>query len=241
MCVFKYIGLVSSVDWIWLRQPETIAERAKWCFGKCCRWWNVQILAVSCPKTEEDCRAKVSRRLKTHLGVKRGDLSGLLSQGQRVTDGYTATPTAGLSVTAGTRSTAECSVVVHEETVGVQPDDRVADGWKEGRRVVELGVLAEALDSCGQCSLPMAMRLSSCVGETRQGLGGWIHVTCTNPACRLYACQQGTTRQETWLQWITLKTLFHLDYSSKEIMNTLLKSTTEPKLTFWGRGYIKRS
>ena len=183
----------------------------------------MQILAVSCPKTEEDCRAKVSRRLKTHLGVKRGDLSGLLSQGQRVTDEHSYT------------------VVVHEETVGVQPDDRVADGWKEGRRVVELGVLAEALDSCGQCSLPMAMRLSSCVGETRQGLGGWIHVTCTNPACRLYACQQGTTRQETWLQWITLKTLFHLDYSSKEIMNTLLKSTTEPKLTFWGRGYIKRS
>ena len=147
----------------------------------------MQSLAVSCPKTEEDRRAKVSRRLKTHWGVKRGgDLSGLLSQGQRVTDEHSyayggSLPTPSVSVTAGTRSTAECSVVVHEETVGVQPDDRVADGWKEGRRVVELGVLAEALDSCGQCSLPMC--LSSCVGETRQGLGGWIHATCTYPAC----------------------------------------------------------
>ena len=43
-------------------------------------------------------------------------------------------PTAGLSqpsvsVTGGGRSTAQCSVVVHEETGGVQPDDRVADGF----------------------------------------------------------------------------------------------------------------
>ena len=82
----------------------------------------MQILAVSCPKTEEGRRAKVSRRLKTHWGVKRGGLSGLLSQGQRVTDEHSYTyggslPTPSVNVTAGTRSTAECSVVVHEETV----------------------------------------------------------------------------------------------------------------------------
>ena len=45
------------------------------------------------------------------------------------------------------------------------------------------------------------------------------------------------------IEWLMLQFefLFHLDHSSKEIMNTLLKSTTEPKLTFWGRGYIKGS
>lgn len=48
----------------------------------------------------------------------------------------------------------------------------------EGRRVVELSLLGKKLDEgCFKCS--GILRLSSCIGETRYGLGSQLHIMCT--------------------------------------------------------------
>ena len=53
--------------------------------------------------------------------------------------------------------------------------------WRNGRRIVNFSVLAENLNACTSCGL--ALRLSSCFGETIHGLGSWLHVVCDNLAC----------------------------------------------------------
>lgn len=51
-----------------------------------------------------------------------------------------------------------------------------------GRRVVELGVLAKALnEGCKACNTPL--RLSDCTNETISGLGSFLHIACQNAAC----------------------------------------------------------
>lgn len=48
----------------------------------------------------------------------------------------------------------------------------------EGRRIVELTLLGKKLDEgCLKCS--KKLRLSSCIGETRYGLGSQLHIMCT--------------------------------------------------------------
>ena len=48
--------------------------------------------------------------------------------------------------------------------------------WREGRRIVELGLLADQLDACTVCSIPL--KLSSCFKEQRYGLGSLLHILC---------------------------------------------------------------
>lgn len=51
-----------------------------------------------------------------------------------------------------------------------------------GRQVVELGVLAKALDEgCKACNTPL--RLSDCTDETISGLGSFLYIACQNAAC----------------------------------------------------------
>ena len=72
-----------------------------------------------------------------------------------------------------------CDEEVYTEHTEIIP----SDSWREGRHVVELGVLADALQACTQCSLPLS--LSSTIGEHQFGLGGFLLVVCDNPACSL--------------------------------------------------------
>ena len=83
---------------------------------------------------------------------------------------YFAGPPSALSVP-------DLTAVAHKEVV----DDSVSTTWREGRRVVDLGILADALKQCTSCCQPL--HLSSTVGETQQGLGGYLHVMCTNNDC----------------------------------------------------------
>nr|XP_006824631.1 PREDICTED: uncharacterized protein LOC102805567 [Saccoglossus kowalevskii] len=54
--------------------------------------------------------------------------------------------------------------------------------WKEGRRIVELGVFVDHLSKgCKKCVYPL--NVTDCVGETKHGLGGWLHIICRNPLC----------------------------------------------------------
>ena len=44
--------------------------------------------------------------------------------------------------------------------------------WKSGRRIFELGVLADSLSACGKCSMPLS--LTNTLKETRFGLGSLL-------------------------------------------------------------------
>ena len=51
-----------------------------------------------------------------------------------------------------------------------------------GRRVIELDVLARALDSgCRACG--KALQLSNCQDETISGLGSFLYIMCSDPEC----------------------------------------------------------
>ena len=51
-----------------------------------------------------------------------------------------------------------------------------------GRRVIELDVLARALDSgCRACG--KALQLSNCHDETISGLGSFLYIICSDPEC----------------------------------------------------------
>ena len=58
-------------------------------------------------------------------------------------------------------------------------DDIVADSaWREGRRVVELGLLADRLNEYSQCGQPL--QLSDINSESHFGLASILHITCRN-------------------------------------------------------------
>ncbi|VDI22881.1 Hypothetical predicted protein [Mytilus galloprovincialis] len=48
--------------------------------------------------------------------------------------------------------------------------------WQDGRRIVELDVLANSLRSCKMCTIPL--QLHNTEGEKRQGLGSYLSVRC---------------------------------------------------------------
>lgn len=66
--------------------------------------------------------------------------------------------------------------VDHEEEVRSEPD------WRQGRRIVDLSVLADSLQ-CKKCN--QALYLHNTVGEKKEGLGGYLHVRC-------HACHHDT-------------------------------------------------
>ena len=64
-----------------------------------------------------------------------------------------------------------------------------ADGWKFGRRVVELDVLLSSLKYCRACRLgPVPLTYYNVVGEMKRGLGGYIYVKCQNVDCGEINC-----------------------------------------------------
>ena len=64
-----------------------------------------------------------------------------------------------------------------------------------GRRVVKLGLLAEALDrGCNTCAKPL--QLSRITDETVSGLGSFLYIMCSNPDCgELNICQTSKTHR----------------------------------------------
>ena len=56
-----------------------------------------------------------------------------------------------------------------------------------GRRVVELGILAIALDSgCKACCTPL--KLTNCIEETLSGLGSFLYIESSNRECGELKC-----------------------------------------------------
>ena len=48
--------------------------------------------------------------------------------------------------------------------------------WDEGRRIIELKVLAEGLAGCKNCSTPLQLHLTE--KETKKGFGSILHIRC---------------------------------------------------------------
>ena len=78
------------------------------------------------------------------------------------------------------------------------PDPEVHSEFSlRGRRVVELNVLAEALDGgCEACGA--ALRLSDCIKETLSGLGSLLYICCSNSECgETNICRTNKTHRST--------------------------------------------
>ena len=99
---------------------------------------------------------------------------------------------------AANRLTASWSGIEKEENEKNVPDPEVHSEFSlRGRRVVELNVLAEALDGgCEACGA--ALRLSDCIKETLSGLGSLLYVCCSNSECgETNICRTNKTHRST--------------------------------------------
>ncbi|XP_069109309.1 uncharacterized protein [Argopecten irradians] len=70
--------------------------------------------------------------------------------------------------------------IPHEECRNIPNED---NSWRTGRRIVELGALAEGLAGCKLCGNPL--HLTNCLGERKFGLAHILLVKCNFPSCRL--------------------------------------------------------
>ena len=75
----------------------------------------------------------------------------------------------------------ETEVTITHDDPDLPASDSVDMSWRDGRRIVELGLLADQLSACKQCC--MSLELRNCVGERICGLGSILHVLCANPSC----------------------------------------------------------
>ena len=65
------------------------------------------------------------------------------------------------------------------------PDGVCRSGWRDGRRIIELGVLLDNLKYCAECKLgPVPLTSFNVVGELQKGLSGYLYVVCQNPDCQ---------------------------------------------------------
>ena len=62
---------------------------------------------------------------------------------------------------------------------GVEHTDGDTISWNEGRRIVELKVLAEGLKECGEDDCNERLDLRNIVGETISGFGSWLDIECS--------------------------------------------------------------
>ena len=99
---------------------------------------------------------------------------------------------------AANRLTASWSAIEKQENEQNVREPEVCSGFSlRGRRVVELNVLAEALDGgCEACGA--ALRLSDCIKETVSGLGSLLYICCSNSECgETNICRTNKTHRST--------------------------------------------
>ena len=64
-----------------------------------------------------------------------------------------------------------------EEIETNRDEENTAESWRHGRRIVELGLLADELEKgCTECKEPL--KLSNTESETRLGLGSTLYISC---------------------------------------------------------------
>ena len=88
------------------------------------------------------------------------------------------------------------STEVHEEKLGEREREDAEITWEDGRRVVELGVLAdlaEGLEACSVCKEPL--QLKNIIEEKRYGLASLLYVQCE---CNSYIVINGRRASENF-------------------------------------------
>ena len=77
----------------------------------------------------------------------------------------------------------DMSLDIHEEEVNLSPPlPKSAIPIDSYRLVIELGHIIKQLKAgCTMCQIPL--NICSAKGVLPRGLGGWIYITCDNPAC----------------------------------------------------------
>ncbi|CAC5360207.1 unnamed protein product [Mytilus coruscus] len=76
----------------------------------------------------------------------------------------------------------DISNIVHEEVLDNDGNNLTpTDDWRVGRRVVELDVIADHLQQCKHCGLPLS--LHNTINIKTYGLGSVLKVLCTNKSC----------------------------------------------------------
>ena len=99
---------------------------------------------------------------------------------------------------AANRLTASWSAIKKQGNEKKLGEPEVCSGFSlHGRRVVELNVLAGALDGgCEACGA--ALRLSDCIKETVSGLGSLLYICCSNSECgETNVCRTNRTHRST--------------------------------------------
>ena len=80
---------------------------------------------------------------------------------------------------------AECASVNCDNFHVKLPAGVKQNGWREGRRLIELGVLLDNLKYCSSCKLgPVPLTSHNVVGELQKGLCGYLYVVCQNADCQ---------------------------------------------------------
>ena len=74
----------------------------------------------------------------------------------------------------------DLSLIEKEEVVG--ENGASLTEWRQGRRIVELGFLADGLSGCKMCSTPL--HLTDTVSIYDGGLGSVLSVACRNTSCQ---------------------------------------------------------
>ncbi|CAG2255558.1 unnamed protein product [Mytilus edulis] len=96
-------------------------------------------------------------------------------------------------------SSPDISNCVNEEIIEIDGSNITADfsEWRVGRRLVELGVLADGLAACKKCGLPFS--LQNCSTINSHGLTAILKIVCANTAC-LYTnlIPTGKRHGEVW-------------------------------------------
>ncbi|CAC5378782.1 unnamed protein product [Mytilus coruscus] len=92
----------------------------------------------------------------------------------------------------------DISNIVHEEVLDNDGNNLTpTDDWRVGRRVVELGVIADHLQQCKHCGLPLS--LHNTINIKTYGLGSVLKVLCTNKSCgNINAIPTGKHDHKIW-------------------------------------------
>lgn len=70
--------------------------------------------------------------------------------------------------------------------------------WKEGRRIMELGVLLSDLKVCKKCRLEhVPLTFYNIIGELQKGLNCWLFIRCVSKS-RVWAHKHGTVWTDTY-------------------------------------------
>ncbi|VDI69790.1 Hypothetical predicted protein, partial [Mytilus galloprovincialis] len=119
--------------------------------------------------------------------------------------------------------------VVDENNVNITSDD----SWRNGRRVVELGVLADHLAACKQCGLPLS--LQNCLNITTCGLAAVLKVLCVNQSCRnINAIPTGKQHNRIWDVNTKLATATEcLMNGKKKLEHAVLEEIAEKSMKEW--------